>query len=304
MSVLGKVKTVLNALVRRGYWYDNVFLPDVRKFQVYSTFNTKVVNLGSTSAVAAFDYSGLPVKAANWALRRNPLAGDWAVLRNYASYLDRKGSVVIIPLCPFSVLSGDYEPFDDRYYSVLYANTIPGYSYVHDMQAQNKIGNPIMHYPWYAIFMDLWHLCFKGIGKTMSEEEMVKDAENRINGWLKEFALKDFNTPLSLWNKDNISSALEYVQNILDFCRGRNITPVLVVPPVYKSLSNQFNKEAKELLFGGFIHLAKENGVTIINYMTDPQFVNERRMFQDSYLMNKNGAVAFTKRLLTDLKII
>lgn len=304
MSVLGKVKNILNALVRRGYWYDNIFLPDARKFQVYSTFNTKVVNLGSTSAVTAFDYSGLPVKAANWALRRNPLAGDWAVLRNYASYLDAKGSTVIIPLCPFSALSGDYETFEDRYYSVLYPSTIPGYSYVHNVQAQEKITNPIMHYPWYGIFVDLWHLCFKGSNKSMKEEDMAKDAENRISGWLKEFALEDFNTPMSLWNKDNISSALDYVQSIIDFCRERNITAVLTVPPVYKTLSDKFSPEAKELLFGGFENIANINDVTFINYMTDPQFMNERTMFRDSYLMNKNGARTFTKRILTDLKLI
>lgn len=304
MSVLGKVKTILNALVRRGYWYDNIFLPDARKFQVYSTFNTKLVNLGSTSAVAAFDYSGLPVKAANWALRRNPLAGDWAVLRNYSSYLDAKDSTVIIPLCPFSALSGDYEPFEDRYYSVLYPSTIPGYSYVHNVQAQDKITNPIMHYPWYGIFMDLWHLCFKGNSKSMSEEDMAKDAENRINGWLKEFAMEDFNTPLSLWNKDNISSALDYVQKIFNFCRERNITAVLIVPPVYKTLSDKLSTEAKDLLFGGFEHIAKNNGVNFINYLTNPQFMNDRTMFRDSYLMNKKGAKAFTKQILKELRII
>ncbi|MDD4154882.1 MAG: hypothetical protein PHT30_05705, partial [Bacilli bacterium] len=129
-------------------------------------------------------------------------------------------------------------------------------------------------------------------------------AENRISGWLKEFAMEDFNTPLSLWNKDNISSALEHVQNLIVFCRERNITAVLTVPPVYKTLSDKFSSEAKELLFGGFERIAKENDVTFINYMTDPQFVNERTMFRDSYLMNKNGARTFTKRILTDLKLI
>ena len=304
MSVLGKVKTILNAFVRRGYWYDNIFLPDARKFQVYSTFNTKVVNLGSTSAVAAFDYSELPVKAANWALRRNPLAGDWAVLRNYSSYLDAKGSTVIIPLCPFSALSGGYKPFEDRYYSVLYPSTIPGYSYVHNVQAQDKITNPIMHYPWYGIFMDLWHLCFKDNSKSMREEDMAKDAENRINGWLKEFAMEDFNTPLSLWNKDNISSALDHMQKIFDFCRERNITAVLIVPPVYKTLSDKLSAEAKGLLFGDFEHIAKNNGVNFINYLTNPQFMNDRTIFRDSYLMNKKGAKAFTKQILKELRII
>jgi hypothetical protein len=161
-----------------------------------------------------------------------------------------------------------------------------------------------MHYPWYGIFVDLWHLCFKGNSKSLGEDDMAKDAKNRIYGWLKEFAMEDFNTPLSLWNKDNISSALEYVQNIIDFCRERNITAVLTVPPVYKTLSDKFSPEAKELLFGGFENIANNNDVTFINYMTDPQFLNERTMFRDSYLMNKNGARIFTKRILTDLKLI
>ena len=304
MSVFGKVKTVLNALIRRGYWYDNIFLPDVRKFQVYSTFNTKVVNLGSTSAVAAFDYSGLPVKGANWALRRNPLAGDWAVLRNYASYLDAKGSTVIIPLCPFSALSGDYEPFEDRYYSVLYANTIPNYSYVHDVQAKDKIQNPIMYYPWYALFSDLKHRWLKGERKTLTEEKMVKDAENKMRGWLHEFSMNDLNTPLILWNKDNVRGALEYVSKMIEFCRERNAIPVMVVPPVYKELAKKFNIEAKNLLLGDFERLAKEKKVRFINYMDDSRFVNERTWFKDSYLMNKKGAQVFTRRVLTDLNVI
>lgn len=304
MSILSKVKFVANALIRRGYWYDNTFLPDSRKFSTYSTFNTQVVNLGSTSGLEAFDYSGLGIKATNWALRRNPLAGDWAVLRNYSSYLDTQKCTVIIPLCPFSALSGCYEPFEDRYYSVLYPSTIPSYSHVRDVQAQEKIHNPIMHYPWYGISTDIWHIISKGRGKTLSEEKMIADADNRIKGWLHEFALNDFRTSLSLWNKYNIKEALNLLDNMIFFCRERNANPVFVVPPVYQTLADKFSADAKELLFGDIERLARERKVSFINYMDDSQFVSNRILFKDSYLLNENGAKKFTKRVLSDLHLI
>lgn len=304
MSALGKVKTVLNALIRRGYWYDTVFMPDTRKFNVYSTFNTRVVNLGSTSAVYAFDYNGLGVKGANWALRRNPLAGDLAVLKNYSSYLDEKKSTVIIPLCPFSALSGSYEPFEERYYSILYASSIPGYSYVHAVQAQDKVINPVMHYPWYAIFTDLWHMIAKGENSSLTEDKMEADAQNWVKNWLHEFSLKDFSTPLSLVNKYNIEEAVKNVGELIMYCRDRNAELVLVVPPMYHTLSGKFNEETQNKLFGDLEGLAKKHGIKFLNYMNNQEFSQNRTYFRNSYLMNKVGAKAFTKRILTDLNII
>lgn len=304
MSALGKVKTVLNALIRRGYWYDNEFMPDTRKFNVYSTFNTRVVNLGSTSAVYAFDYNGLGVKGTNWALRRNPLAGDLAVLKNYSSYLDEKKSTVIIPLCPFSALSGSYEPFEERYYSILYPSTIPSYSYVHGVQAQDKISNPIMHYPWYALFTDLWHMISKGENSSLTEDKMEADAQNWVKNWLHEFSLKDFSTSLSFVNKYNIEEAVKNVGELIMYCKVRNAEVIMTIPPMYYSLSEKFTEEARAKLFGELEMLAKEQGIKFLNYMNDQEFNNNRTYFRNSYLMNKLGAKAFTKRILTDLNII
>ncbi len=304
MSVLGKAKLVLNALIRRGYWYDNVFMPDIRKFNVYNTFNTRVVNLGSSSSVAAFNYSGLNIKAANWALRRNPLAGDWAVLRNYSSYLNSENSIVIIPLCPFSTLAGGYEPFEDRYYSILYPSTIPSYSYVHDLQAQDKIKNPIKYYPWYGFFMDVWHSISYGGNQSLSNDKMRQNAQNRINGWLHEFSLNDFSTPLTLWHKDNIKEAIRFLNNIIDYCKEINATPVIVVPPVYQTLLQMLTIEARKILFGDVEQLAKEKKILFLNYINDERFSTDRTLFMDSFLMNTKGAKIFTKQVLNDLDLI
>ena len=121
----GKIKYILNALIKRGYWFNNVFFEGCRKMSMYSTFNTDVINLGSTSAVHAFNYDGLGLKAGNWAMTRNPLLGDYAILKNYSSFLKKDRSIVIITLCPFSSLAGSYNFLDDRYYTFLYPSTIP-----------------------------------------------------------------------------------------------------------------------------------------------------------------------------------
>ncbi len=304
MKVLTIVKYVINAIIRRGYWFNNVYFADCRKFRTYNTFNTQVVNLGSTSALHAFNYDGLKVKGANWALGHNPLAGDLAILKNYYSYLAPKGCTVIIPLCPFSSLSGSYQPFEDRYYSILYSSTIPSYSYVHDVQVQDKWHNPVWRYPIWGFLQDIFHLFSFGEGRALSEENMQKSASQWIDGWFHEFSLKDFTTPLSLVNKDNIDDAVSLLIQIIVFCKQHCIKPVIVIPPMYHTLAERFTSEGREKVIESLFRKMKETEYTFINYMDDPQFSHDRSIFKDSFLMNKKGAKVFTKRLLTDLKII
>lgn len=304
MSIMAKIKHAVNAVIRRGYWFNNVDFADCRKFRTYNTFNTQVINLGSTSALHAFDYDGLNIKGANWALGHNPLAGDWAILRNYSSFLDSSGCTVIIPLCPFSSLSGTYKPFEDRYYTILYPTTIPSYSYVHDVQVQDRWLNPIWRYPFWGFLLDIVHLFPKRKEKMLTEEQMEISATQWINGWFHEFSLKDFNTPLSLVNRFNIKEASKIIDQIIDYCKEHQFRPVIVVPPMYHTLAEKFSKEGREKIFDGLFDSLKNADFHFINYMDDHQFCKDRSLFANSYLMNKKGAQAFTKRILTDLNLL
>ena len=161
-----------------------------------------------------------------------------------------------------------------------------------------------MHYPWYALFTDLWHMISKGENSSLTEDKMEADAQNWLKNWLHEFSLKDFNTPLSLVNEYNIEEAVKNVSELIMHCKERNIEAVLAVPPMFHSLSYKFTDEAREKLFGGIEKLAKDQGIQFLNYMNDQEFNHNRSYFRNSYLMNKVGAKAFTKRILTDLNII
>lgn len=304
MSIKSILKRVVNGLIRRGYWYNHILFADCSKFWSYNIFNTEVINLGSTSAVNAFCYDNLNIKAANFALSHHPLSGDLAILKNYSCYLKPKGSTVILSLCPFSSLSGNYQCSEDRYYTLLYPTTLPFYSFRSEQQINSIKLRPLHSYTIIGFLQDLKYLFVKPKSKIMSEEQMVADAENWLKNWMKEFSLKDFKTPLSLYNQDAIEDAANILNETISFCKERNIRPCLLIPPVYHTLGEKFTSEIREVIINSLIEKIEDKSVWFHNYMDDADFTNDRNLFQNSYLMNKKGAQAFTKKVLKDLKII
>lgn len=299
-----KILNILNALIRRGYWFNNMFFQDCRKFYTYKQFDTDVVNLGSTSAVHAFNYSGIEIKCANWALSRNPLLGDYAILRNYSSFLKKDGATVIFTLCPFSFLAGGYDYFDDRYYSILYPSTIPSFSYIHNTQVRDKVQNPILYYPWYALFVDVWRFFFPRKKVTATKEFMIADADNRFNGWCKEFSIKDLKNQLSLNNTDGINDALKIIQNVKLFCAEHNLRFVLVVPPVYRSLADKFTNEVKYCLIDSILGSEIFKDIEVYDYLASELFSDDISLFENSFILNEKGAKLFTRHILHELNLI
>ena len=301
MSLKKKAKSFLVRLIKRGYWYNTVVFPDCDKFWKYNTFNTDVVNLGSTSALHAFCYEDIPIKAANWALGHNPLRGDFSILKNYFGFLNPKGSTVIIPLCPFSSLSGSYSYFEDRYYTLLYCTTIQGYSFRREQQILSLKNNPIPHYPLMAIFRDIKISFFTPKQSRLTELQMEQDSKHWIVDWHKEFSVSSFSEPLSLINQDAIEDAAEILNDMISFCRDRQIRPVILIPPMYHTLSRKFTPETRKVLIESLMKKVKDKSIWFYNYMDDPQFTDDISLFQNSFLMNKKGAKKFTKRVLEDI---
>ena len=255
------------------------------------------------SAVNAFCYEGLNIKAANFALGHNPLSGDLAILKNYCSHLKPEGGVVIVSLCPFSSLSGHYQCTDDKYYTLLYPSTLPSYSFRREQQIKLMKADPFHSYTFMGLLQDLKHLVIKSKSKIMTEEQMNVDAERWMNSWLKEFSLKDFETPLTLYNQDAIDDAAVILNLIIDFCKSRNCLPVILIPPVFHTLGALFNLNVRKMIIDSLVNKLDDKTVWFKNYMDDIEFTNDITLFQNSYLMNKKGAKMFTKRVLKDLGI-
>lgn len=305
MNIKKKIGRKLNGLIRRTQWFNEELFPDCRKFWAYRTFNTDVINLGSTSGYYAFDYEGISsVKCGNFALRHNPLSGDQAILKNYFGYLNPKESHVIISLCVFSSLAGSYDFMEDRFYTLLSPVSIPHFSYRRQQQVKSWAGSPIKKFPLWSIYSELKNLLRGKKCKVMSETEMEKNAQSWIKGWLHEFSVQDFSQPLSLMNKDGLKDASDILNEMISFCKERNITPTFVLPPMYHTLAEKFDAQARKVLLYDLIDTIEDKSVTFLNYMDDGRFSHDPSMFQDSFLLNKSGAKKFTSIVLKDIGVI
>lgn len=304
MNIKHKIASKLNGAIRRTHWFNEELFPDCRKFWNYNTFNTDVINLGSTSGYYAFDYEGLPIKGGNFALRHNPLSGDQAILKNYFGYLNPKGGHVIIPLCVFSSLAGSYDFMEDRFYTLVYPSSIPHFSYRRQQQIKTIAANPIRKFPFWSIYTELRALLRGTSHSTLTEEQMKTDAERWIKGWKHEFALSDFSQPLSLINKDGVNDAAEILNDIISFCKERNIKPVIMIPPMYHTLAEKFDEKARQLFVYDLIEKIEDKTVPFHNYMDDSRFSRDSSLFMNSFFLNKKGAKKFTRIALTDIGLL
>lgn len=308
MGIKTRVRSLILKAVRNSDWYKKELFQDCEKFWNQSVFNLEVVNLGSTSAVRAFDYEGLQIKAANWALSRNYLFGDKAILENYSSYLSEKGSTVIIPLCAFSALSGSYTYLDDRYYTILYPSSIPGFSKNRQMAIHELQTKPILRYPVWQLYLDLrkkLNAIFKRSRKSvLTTDGLERNAKQWVRDWMNEFSLKSLEAPLTLINQDACKDAVKLLKEIIAFCRERNHRPILVFPPMHEALASKFSRESRKALIYSIVEAVQDKEIKFLDYMEDAEFAHDASLFEDAYLMNAEGAKRFTRKLLKDLELI
>lgn len=301
MSIKSRIKAAIKgrllSLAYRSSWYDELF-PECKKFWDHREFDLDVVNLGSTSGLNAFNYSGLAVRAANWAMPRNSLKGDLAILENYSSYL-RKGAVVIIPLCPFSSLSGSYDCSEDRYYTILSPRSLSGFSRRRLERILAIKNSPLRYIPFVEFIREIKRLIIPRSNARIAPINMEEDAQSWIDGWQKEFCVKDFSYPLSLVNEDGVHDAVQILNRMIAFCKVHGFRPVLTIPPMHRSLAEKFTPQMQDVLLGS---LEKRiNGVSIMNFMDNPEFSLDDSLFANSFLLNKIGAEKFTRKLLRQI---
>ena len=296
---MNKIINLVNKVVSRSYWFNNVLFPNCRKFWTQNQNNLELVNMGSTSGLYAFDYKGKGVKAANWAMAPQTFVGDYQVLRNYFSFV-KEGATILLPVCPFSSLGGGNDILPDYYYSILNIISIPNASFRKKMQVKQMQDYPILYYPLVELFFSFGRL-FKKRKEICSESELKTDAANRVKNWKKEFSIESFDDDFTLLQKDLYSDSVKALKDIISFCIQRKLRPVLVLPPLSKPMRDLLSESVVEKFIIRFLKDANDMNIPILNHLTDPIFDNEQ-LFRDSFLLNIKGASVFTNEILSELK--
>ena len=279
--------SIPNKLVKRTNWYKNLFSLDKNNYpsnvwyREHEERNFDVVNVGSSSALYAFDYTEEPVKAFNWAAQPQSLEYSFRILKNYFSIL-RHGGTVIIPFSPFSALSvhGKWrESAYFKYIGILDHTLIDNYP-----QMARKVNYPILFMPKVAIkriIKDVPLLRPQDYQVQLtSAAQFESDAKRWIDSWCKEFGIKDLDAPLSVENLAGRRERLAETQKMLDFCYERNLRPVLVMTPMHPSLACEFSKTFRENYIHSFIKELKGDNLKFMDYMDDERFT------KDEYFIN------------------
>lgn len=297
-KITNKICGFANKVIRHMHWYDT-YWQGAQKFWNVNTFGLDVINLGSGAAVHAFDYSEASVKGMNWALAPQSLVHDNNILRNYFSYL-REGAVVIITICPFSCLYSKYDKNANfKYYTFLHPATIIDFDDNERTRALTIMSDPFKSMPLQSIKLttsEILRFLKQKVKPKKTQVELKSTADGILNAWKEQFGISNISEPLSVQHLSEQKSRREKLDEIIEFCKERDLKPVVVIPPMHHTITDQFSTEFLDNYLNKFL-----NGIEapVYNYMF--KYAYEDQYFSTALFLNQKGACMFTNRLLKEL---
>lgn len=302
-------------LIEKTNWYKSMFIdinhetyPDNVWYRKHDERNYDVVNLGSSGGKWAFDYSGLNVKAMNWAQQPQTLLEDYNLLRHFHSILKKDG-YVLITIMPFTGLNKKTGLMDAMKYVKFDIQGEPIQPYMFK-EAQRYATYPIL-FKKPAVKALIKYLLGKDkkVGvptetqldyNPMTLAELEADAKRWIDGWKRQFGISDFDAPLTKENEEGRAYRIKLMQTLIDFCKERGYKPVYVIPPVTEHLAKYYTSKFEETYIYSYLQAVNRDVLTL-DYSKDDDFRKNDNLFFNSFFLNKQGRLIFTRRVLKDI---
>lgn len=303
MRIIQSIKyglfNLLNERLKRTNWYKNQLVdkelyPTIEWFHSHNERNFDVVNIGSSSALTAFNYNYSNLRGLNWAGKPQSMELGFKIFKNFFSILGPKG-MLCIPLCPFTGLTapwtGTKEEF--RFYGVLDSSLFTDYK-----KATYVMGTPLLSSTKIALKRLL-----KDVPKQSSfkptqlntPEQYISDAKNWVEMWKKEFNIIDLESSIPHHLLEGHEKRLNLIKEILDFCKEREIMVSIVIPPVHPTLLKYFTPKFKQIYLEPIISIAQTKKSLIIDMLNDSDFQSDD--FANSFYLNDSGSQKFMQKL-------
>ena len=271
---------------------------DISKFttleELYQDVN--IGNLGSSHGAYNFDYTALTERGYscfNFANTSQSFDYDYAVLKEYGHYMT-PGSVMFIPVSYFSfnnevVNDSEAQAMSLRYYHFLSPDNIPNYDLYVDI-ITNRL--PIL-----SAGEDILKLL-----PDFKLSMIAFAAEDEIN--IEEFAQTAHDRYSRHFdNKEEyfMPERKEELLAIIDYCKEREITPVLITTPFskyyYELISEEFLQEFNETVTA----IVSDTGVSYYDYSCDSRFFENLEYFSDCDHLNSQGAKYFMEIIMDEI---
>ena len=294
---------LLNILYKRTNYY-KINILQSNKFKEIPD-NLDIINLGSSYAKYAFDYSKVEVNGFNFGVQPQSLSYDFRILKQYKNKLKKNGVVIItIPNFVFAFLDYSIEEYNYRYYSFLNKENILNYS---------SLKNFLLKYFPLILQPKKLRYILKDISKENSDslvfmennEEVKKEAQKRVNGWIRQFKLLNIDNKeeLPLDVKNMFIKTQRLLEEMINYSLSNELKPVIVIPPCSKELNNFFSDDfLKEILYSN-IEKANKSLIPVLDYLKDSEF-QDYHLYMGVDLLNIEGRRLFTNKVITDLKKI
>lgn len=293
-----KILNIINRIIEKTSWYNN-YWGGVCKFWHFEKKYVKVINLGSNSAKNAFSYANAQVSGLNMALGPQSLVHDYAILKNYFSYLEDNG-IVLITLCPFSCLKVNYTIHHNlKYYTILHPATIAGFNESERQRALIIQNNPFKAMPLKCCLAVLKEVAYHIVPKKVVKPDFVKHANQIVKMWKEQFSISELDTPLTSEHRRYFIERSTTLSDMIQFCETRGLRPYVVLPPVHKALSDMLSPAFMTNYVYDFVKAAGADDI-FLNYFNDSLFQNDD-YFQNSFYLNIKGAKIFTNELLNKI---
>lgn len=310
-SIVRKLNRLLKTiLISKNPWYQYKY-QDCYKFWQRFPFNLEVVNLGSNSAFYGFDYSNLPVKAANWAMRPQSFPQDLAILKTYCSYL-RPRAIILIALGPYSSCFKNYKDIElEKYYTILHPGVFENFS-MEKCEAAYRIKNNPYRYAMRQMLLNGFKLFVGRLlrrrvpaelldKQPMNVMQLEADSKQWIDGWKKQFDITDMDASQPDHIVEGRKKRIVVLEEMITFCKEREFQPVIVLPPVTDYLSSKFSEKFRNNYIYSFLEEAGVLDILFLNYLDDKRF-KDPALYFNSFFLNRTGAGLFTKVVLEDIK--
>lgn len=307
--IITKALSLLEKPVKRTNWYKSQCIdpdnyPTNEWYRKHDERNYDIVNIGSSSALYAFDYKNTGLKGFNWALKPQSMEYGFKILKNFYSILGPKG-IVTIPLCPFSGLSvpdGKWaQSRIERYCDILDPSLIENYKTISFHHSHPLISKPKESIK--RLIKDTPQN--DNTAKCKNSTEFESDAENWIKIWKKEFAIENLSDPLSDENKKGMKERQNLVNEIINFCLDRDLQPVIISTPVHESLAKHLTPEFCKNYLHNFIagiNLQGTHYIHWINPKEDCPIQFDSSDFHNSFFLNEKGAEKFSSIFIKQLR--
>lgn len=286
-------------ICNKKYKNSDYFLDDynkIKKFIDGVPKNLEIVNTGSNHAYYGFNYGSR--KCFNFASGAQSLNYDYKILKQYSNNLNG-GCKVLIVLAPLSFGFVDYknDSSNSRYYFFMDKDKILNYSRLKKIL---YVDMPILKSWKNFIRIFLRKKEIKSIINTPDNAE--KEALLRINGWKKQFNLKNLLDKKSAsYLKDEFENVKTILLDMIEFSLEHNWRPIIVIPPASVFLTKKISDEfMKEVLYDN-IRFLKDKRIPILDYWKDDR-LNDYKLYINSDFLNEKGSKLFTEIVLEDIK--